>query len=79
VVLTADGHKSLITNALSEQTRPVRFDTSIILKPPILIGGPCKPTNAMYHLFKNITFKMYRCDVFEKMIDVGRSNLLLTD
>jgi hypothetical protein len=25
------------------------------LKPPILIGGRCKPTNAIYLLFKNIT------------------------
>jgi hypothetical protein len=56
-----------------------RLDTSIILKPPILIGGPCKPMNVIYHLFKNITSIHAKCDVFEKMIDVGSGNLLPPD
>ena len=32
------------------------YETSIILKPPISIGGSSKPTNAIYLLFKNITY-----------------------
>jgi hypothetical protein len=42
------------------------------LKPSILIGGSCKPTNAIYLLFKNITSIHAKCDVFEKKIDVNR-------
>jgi hypothetical protein len=36
------------------------------LKPPILIGGPCKPTNVIYLLFKNITSIHAKCDVLKK-------------
>jgi hypothetical protein len=31
------------------------YKTSIILKPPVSTGGLNKPTDHIYHLFKNIT------------------------